>query len=75
MMTTQNIIDKLSGKSITIPNVNIPPMPAQAPPGVIHDGTKAENFGEIDSSRGYPDVRSFKRKFGQHGARTLEHYF
>jgi len=63
-MTTQNIIGKLSGKNITIPNVNVPPMPSQAPPGVIHNGTKAENFGEIDSSRGYPDVRSFKRKFG-----------
>ncbi len=39
-------------------------MPALAPPGVIHDGKMAENFGDIDSSRGYPDVRSFRRKFG-----------
>jgi maleate isomerase len=39
-------------------------MPSLAPPGVIHNGEKAENFGEIKSSRGYPDVRSFKRKFG-----------
>jgi len=60
----QTIIGKLSGKEITIPNVNAPPIPALAPPGVIHNGEKAENFGEIDSSRGYPDVRSFKRKFG-----------
>jgi len=60
----QTIIGKLSGKKITIPNVNIPPMPSLAPPGVIYNGEKAENFGEIDSSWGYPDVRSFQRKFG-----------
>ena len=60
----QTIVGKLSGKKITIPNVNTPPMPSLAPPGVIHNGKKAEDFGEIDSSRGYPDVRSFKRKFG-----------
>ena len=58
------ITGKLSGKKITIPDVNAPPMPSLAPPGVIHDGIKAENFGAIDPSRGYPDVRSFKRKFG-----------
>ncbi len=61
---TQTIIGKLSGKKITIPDVNVPPMPSLAPPGVIHNGMKAEPFGEIDSSRGYPDVRSFRRKFG-----------
>jgi len=55
----QTIIGKLSGKKITMPNVNVPPMPSLAPPGVIHNGEKAENFGEIDSSWGYPDVRSF----------------
>jgi maleate isomerase len=60
----QTIIGKLSGKKITIPDVNIPPMPALAPPGVVHNGKKAEIFGEIGSFRGYPDVRSFKRKFG-----------
>ena len=60
----QTIVGKLSGKKITIPNVNTPPMPSLAPPGVIHNGKKAEDFGEIDSSRGYPDVKSFKRKFG-----------
>jgi maleate isomerase len=60
----QTIIGKLSGKKITIPDANVPPMPALAPPGVVHNGKKAENFGEIDSSRGYPDVRSFRRKFG-----------
>lgn len=60
----QTIIGKLSGKKITLPDVNVPPMPALAPPGVVHNGKKAESFGEIDSSRGYPDVRSFRRKFG-----------
>ncbi len=60
----QTIIGKLSGKKITIPDANVPPMPALVPPGVIHNGEKAENFGEIDSARGYPDVRSFRRKFG-----------
>ena len=49
-VTTQTIIGKLSGKKIIIPNVNVPPMPSLAPPGVIHNGKKAENFGEIDSS-------------------------
>ncbi|MGL5094254.1 MAG: maleate cis-trans isomerase family protein, partial [Planctomycetia bacterium] len=46
------------------PDANAPPMPALSPPGVIYDGVKAEEFGGIDSSRGYPDVRSFRRKFG-----------
>ena len=57
-------IGALSGKSITIPDVNAPPMPSLAPPGVIHNGEPAEHFGTIDSSRGYPDVRTFRRKFG-----------
>ena len=60
----QIIIGKLSGRTITIPNVNVAPMPSLAPPGVIHNGKKAEGFSSIDSSLGYPDVRSFKRKFG-----------
>ncbi len=60
----KTITGKLSGKTIALPNVNVSPMPSLAPPGVIHDGKKAEHFGEIDSSRGYPDVRSFNRKFG-----------
>ncbi|MCC2643074.1 MAG: putative decarboxylase [Nitrospira sp.] len=55
---------KLSGRSFTIPDVNRPPMPALAPPGVIHNGEPSERFGAIDGSRGYPDVRSFRRKFG-----------
>jgi maleate isomerase len=64
MNINQTIIGKLSGKKITIPNVNLPPIPSLVPPGIIYNGEKAENFGEIDSSWEYPDVRSFKRKFG-----------
>ena len=60
----KTITGKLSGKTIPLPNVNVSPMPSLAPPGVIHNGKKAEHFGEIDSYRGYPDVRSFNRKFG-----------
>ncbi len=41
-----------------------PPMPLLAAPGAIHNGVAAANFGEIDSSRSYPDVRSFRKKFG-----------
>ncbi len=36
----QTIIGKLSGEKITIPNVNVPPMPSLAPPGIIHNGKK-----------------------------------
>lgn len=41
-----------------------PPMPSLAPPGAIHNGVAAANFGVIDSTRSYPDVRSFRKKFG-----------
>ena len=58
------IIGKLSGKEITIPDVNATPMPALASPGIILNGSKADHFGDIDPTIGYPDVRSFKRKFG-----------
>lgn len=60
----ENIVGKLSGSNIRIPNVNFPPMPSLASSGVILNGKKVENFGDISSSRGYPDVKSFKRKFG-----------
>lgn len=55
---------KLSGKKIVIPDVNAPPMPLFAPPSVVRDGRAADSFGLIDPARGYPDVRSFARKFG-----------
>lgn len=58
------ITGQLSGKEILIPNVNAPPMPDLAEPGVILNGKPAQNFGNIDAKSGYPDVRSFARKFG-----------
>lgn len=61
---TNTIIGTLSGEKIIIPDSHSSPMPVLAEPGVIHNGEKAQNFGEIDSLIGYPDVRSFKRKFG-----------
>jgi maleate isomerase len=60
---TRIVIGNLSGREIDIPDANSPPMPALAEPGVIFNGAKAEGF-TIDSAHGYPDVRSFRRKFG-----------
>ena len=60
----RTIIGRLSGRKITLPDVNEPPMPSLVPPGVIYNGEQAVRFGDIDTARGYPDVRSFKRKFG-----------
>lgn len=60
----RTIIGKLSGKKIALPDANAPPMPALAPPGIVHNGNSVESFGDIGSSNGYPDVRSFRRKFG-----------
>lgn len=54
----------LSGRTFNLPNVNLPPMPALASPGVILDGKAVGSFDEFDSILGYPDVRSFHRKFG-----------
>jgi len=60
---TRTIIGKFSGKEIAIPDADASPMPALTEPGVIFNGVKAEGF-TIDPARGYPDVRSFRRKFG-----------
>lgn len=57
------MVGPLSNKRFTLPDVAAQPMPALAPPGVVHNGRPVENFG-ISSARGYPDVRSFRRKFG-----------
>jgi maleate isomerase len=61
---SRTIIGALSGKTIVLPDVNAPPMPLIAPPGIIHDGEPVAGFVGIDAVRGYPDVRSFRRKFG-----------
>lgn len=61
---TMTITGKLSGRPIHIPDVNAPPMPSLASPGVILNGRAATGFGTIGEHRGYPDARSFRRKFG-----------
>jgi maleate isomerase len=53
----------LSGKMISIPNVNKPPMPSLGP-GVILNGKIAADFGAIGADLGYTDVLSYRRKFG-----------
>ncbi len=63
-MHKKTMTGTLSNHTITLPDPNFPPMPALAPAGVILNGVTAKQFGAIDSARGYPDVRSFKRKFG-----------
>jgi maleate isomerase len=60
----QTMVGRLSGKQIFIPDANATPMPSLVAPGVIHNGQPVEGFGSIDPLRGYPDVRSFRRKFG-----------
>ena len=64
MMQTNTLIGQLSGKRFTLPNVNQPPMPLLGEAGVICNGEPVSRFGSVDSHRGYPDVRSFRRKFG-----------
>ncbi len=54
----------LSGKTITIPDVNVGPMPDLVAPGLIQDGAAVHEFGAIDPYCGYPDVRSYERKLG-----------
>jgi maleate isomerase len=63
LRSAQRKVGRLSGHEVVIPDVDLGPMPALAEPGVILNGALAEGFG-IESSRGYPDVRSFRRKFG-----------
>lgn len=60
----QSLVGPLSGRRIVIPDANAAPMPSLADSGIIHNGAPAAQFGRIDAARGYPDVRSYRRKFG-----------
>lgn len=53
----------LSGRTIVLPNVDAPPIPAIVAPGVVYNGEPASNFGEIESNPGLPDQLSYRRKF------------
>lgn len=58
----RTIIGHLSGRAFVVPDANAAPMPLLVP-GPIQDGAPVEGFA-VDAGRGYPDVRSFRRKFG-----------
>ena len=58
------ITGKISGKQIAIPDRNQAPMPALVAPGVILNGRAVVGFGALGVGQGYPDARSFRRKFG-----------
>lgn len=49
--------------SHTLRGPAVPPMPALAPGGAVHDGASIGAFG-IDPAKTHPDVRSFRKKFG-----------
>jgi maleate isomerase len=61
--TSQTVTGALSGRQILLPNVDVAPIPAIVPPGVIYNGEPAQNFGEIESDPGLPDQLSYRRKF------------
>lgn len=63
LLPSRIAVGALSGEPIRVPDVNAPPMPAMGPTGVVHDGRGIGAFG-IDPARGYPDVRSHKKKLG-----------
>jgi len=63
-MQNLTLTGALSGQTLTLPDVNAPPMPSLAAPGVIQNGVRIGGFGEIGNGHGYADVRSFRRKFG-----------
>ena len=55
---------QVSRRTMSLPGADRPPMPAIAAPGVIYDGRPVAGFERLGEARGYPDVRSFRRKFG-----------
>jgi len=58
-------IGALSGRQVRIPDVDVPPMPQLTDDGVTHNGESISWFGDIGTDdRGYPDARSFARRFG-----------
>ena len=61
----RTIVGRLSGRTIEIPDVDVPPIPALAPPGVVCDGAPVAGFESLGSTtRGHPDACSFRRRFG-----------
>jgi maleate isomerase len=60
----RTVLGPLSGRTFLLPATDRVPMPLLAGTGVIHDGKPAPGFGVIDGARGYPDVRSYRRKLG-----------
>jgi maleate isomerase len=61
---TRVVQSLLSGRSISLPDVNRAPMPSLAPTGVIFNGAPVPGFGRISAESGYADVLSHRRKLG-----------
>lgn len=58
------MVDFTSKELVSIPDVNQLPMPRVAETGVVANGVKVNGFDDLGKSHAYPDVRSFRRKFG-----------
>ncbi len=63
-MPSKTLRGGITGTDFALPDVNATPMPSLAAPGVIVNGEHAAGFGDIREDLSYPDVRSFRRKFG-----------
>jgi maleate isomerase len=63
LVAIETVRSVLSSEEMTIPASVRSSLPALAETGVILNGRTVEAFA-IDSERGYPDMRSFRRKFG-----------
>ena len=59
-----NIVGRLSGRNISLPDVNPAPRPELALSGVMYNGQAALGVGEFNADVAYPDVAEFRRKFG-----------
>ena len=61
---SRTLIGALSGREITIPDVNVT-LPSLAGHGVVVNGTPDQSFGTVDAPHGgFPDSRSPRRRFG-----------